>query len=61
MDTETRPTPRSADELMIVAVKIPRRLVAVIDNAAGNSWQTRNTIVKEALENHFKSKNQSSH
>ena len=43
------------EELQIVAIKIPRVLIALLDNAAGDSWQTRNTIIRQVLEDHFNS------
>lgn len=53
MDTEARAEPRPADELMVIAVKIPRGLVAVIDNAAGKNWDSRNRIVSEVIGQYF--------
>lgn len=41
------------DELKIVAIKIPRKLVAIIDNAADHSWDTRNMVIRRALEQYF--------
>ena len=50
----TNPVERhDKEELMIVAVKIPRVLVALLDNAADHSWDTRNAIVKKAIEQYF--------
>ena len=55
MSTSTPSVERpETDELEIVAIKIPRKLIAIIDNAAGHSWDTRNTIVRRALEKYFK-------
>ena len=54
MTTSVPPIERQdKEELQIVAIKIPRTLVATIDNAAGHSWDTRNAIVRKVLENHF--------
>ena len=54
MSTSPPPVERpETSDLKIVAIKIPRTLVATIDNAAGHSWDTRNAIVRKVLENHF--------
>ena len=56
MTTSVPPIERQdKEELQIVAIKIPRVLIALLDNAAGDSWQTRNTIIRQALEDHFNS------
>ncbi len=41
------------DELQIVAIKIPRVLIALLDNAADNNWDTRNRVIRRVLEQHF--------
>ena len=48
------------NDLVIVAVKIPRVLVALLDNAASNDWETRNTVVRRALEQYFQERQKSS-
>ena len=54
MTTPAQPIePQDKNELVIVAVKIPRVLVALLDNAASNDWETRNTVVRRALEQYF--------
>ncbi len=56
MTTSVPPIERQdKEELQIVAIKIPRVLIALLDNAAGDSWQTRNTIIRQVLEGHFNS------
>ena len=40
-------------ELMVVAAKIPRGIVVRLDRAAGNSWDTRNTVIRSILEQYF--------
>ena len=56
MSTSTPSVKRpETEELKIVAIKIPRVLIALLDNAAGDSWQTRNTIIRQVLEDHFNS------
>ena len=56
MTTSVPPIERQdKEELQIVAIKIPRVLIALLDNAAGDSWQTRNTIIRQVLEDHFNS------
>ena len=37
----------------VIAVKISRKLIARLDQAAGNSWDTRNRVVQEVLEQYF--------
>ena len=54
MSTTVPPIKRQdKNELVIVAVKIPRVQVALLDNAASNDWETRNTIVRRAIEQYF--------
>ncbi len=54
MSTTVPPIERQdKNELVIVAVKIPRVQVALLDNAASNDWETRNTIVRRAIEQYF--------
>ena len=54
MTTPARPIERhDKDELQIVAIKIPRVLIALLDNEASNDWETRNTIVRRAIEQYF--------
>ena len=54
MTTPARPIERKdKDELQIVAIKIPRVLIALLDNATGHSWETRNTVVRRAIEQYF--------
>ena len=56
MTTSVPPIERQdKEELQIVAIKIPRVLIALLDNAAGDSWQTRNTIIRQVIEDHFNS------
>lgn len=40
-------------ELVIVAAKLPRGIVVRLDRAAGNSWDTRNTVIRSILEQYF--------
>ena len=40
-------------ELMVVAAKIPRGIVVRLDRAAGNSWDTRNTVIRSILEQYL--------
>ncbi len=40
-------------ELVIVAAKIPRGIVCRLDRAAGNSWDTRNTVIRSILEQYL--------
>ena len=42
-----------ADELKLIAIKIPRVLIAKLDNAASNNWDTRNRVIRHLLEQHF--------
>lgn len=37
----------------VIAVKISRKLIAQLDRAAGNNWDTRNRVVQEVLEQYF--------
>ena len=53
MTTPARPIARhDKNELLLIAIKIPRVLIA-LDNAAGHSWETRNTVVRRAIEQYF--------
>ena len=57
MTTPARPIERhDKNELQIVAIKIPRVLIALLDNEASNDWETRNTIVRRIIERHFEKK-----
>ena len=40
-------------ELAVIAAKIPRGIVVRLDRAAGNSWDTRNTVIRSILEQYF--------
>jgi len=40
-------------ELTVIAAKIPRGIVARLDRAAGNSWDTRNTVIRSILEQYL--------
>ena len=40
-------------ELTVIATKIPRGIVVRLDRAAGNSWDTRNTVIRSILEQYF--------
>ena len=40
-------------ELVIVAAKLPRGVVCRLDRAAGNSWDTRNTVIRSILEQYL--------
>ena len=61
MSTTVHPIERQdKDELQLVAIKIPRVLVALLDNAASNDWDTRNGIIRRVLEQHFEEKAKSS-
>ena len=40
-------------ELVIVAAKIPHGIVCRLDRAAGNSWDTRNTVIRSILEQYL--------
>ena len=54
MTTPASPIERhDKNELQLVAIKIPRVLIALLDNAAGHSWETRNTVVRRAIEQYF--------
>ena len=46
-----KPPPKR--ELVIVAAKIPRGIVVRLDRAAGNSWDTRNTVIRSILEQYL--------
>ena len=41
-------------ELVIVAAKISRGIVARLDRAAGNSWATRNVVISRILEQYLR-------
>ena len=54
MSNKTRPVERpEKDDLKLIAVKIPRKLIALLDNAASNNWDTRNRVIRHILERHF--------
>ena len=40
-------------ELAVIAAKLPRGIVVRLDRAAGNSWDTRNTVIRSILEQYF--------
>ena len=40
-------------ELTVIPAKIPRGIVVRLDRAAGNSWDTRNTVIRSILEQYF--------
>ena len=46
-----KPPPKR--ELVIVAAKLPRGIVCRLDRAAGNSWDTRNTVIRSILEQYL--------
>lgn len=54
MTTPTRPIKlHDKNELQLIAIKIPRVLIALLDNAASNDWETRNSVIRRILEKHF--------
>ena len=44
--------PRTSD-LVTFSIKIPRALQAQLDTAAGNSWDSRNMVIRRILEQYF--------
>ena len=50
MSKSKRPVgrPRTSD-LVTFSIKIPRKLQAQLDKAAGNSWDTRNMVIRRIL------------
>ncbi len=44
--------PKTTD-LVTFSIKIPRKLQATLDTAAGNSWDSRNMVIRRILEQYF--------
>ena len=44
--------PKTSD-LVTFSVKIPRKLQATLDKAAGNSYDSRNMVIRRILEQYF--------
>ena len=44
--------PKTSD-LVTFSIKIPRKLQATLDKAAGNSWDSRNMVIRRVLEQYF--------
>ena len=54
MSKSTRSVERpETTDLKIVAIKIPRKLQAQLDKAAGNSYDSRNMVIRRILEQYF--------
>ena len=54
MENSKRPVgrPRTTD-LVTFSIKIPRKLQAQLEKAAGDSWDTRNMVIRRILEQYF--------
>ena len=54
MSKSKRPVgrPRTSD-LVTFSIKIPRKLQAQLDTAAGNSWDSRNMVIRRILTQYF--------
>ena len=51
---EVRPFDVSpANSQKVIAIKIPCKLIAQLDRAAGNSWDTRNRVIQQVLGQYF--------
>ena len=54
MSKSNRPVGRpKTSDLVTFSIKIPRKLQAQLDTAAGNSWDSRNMVIRRVLEQYF--------
>ena len=54
MSKSKRPVGRpKTSDLVTFSIKIPRKLQAQLDLAAGNSWDSRNMVIRRVLEQYF--------
>ena len=54
MSKSKRPVGRpKTSDLVTFSVKIPRKLQAQLDRAAGNSYDSRNMVIRRILEQYF--------
>ena len=54
MSDSKRPVGRpKTSDLVTFSIKIPRKLQAQLDTAAGNSWDSRNMVIRRVLEQYF--------
>ena len=54
LKSQRRPVGRpKTSDLVTFSVKIPRKLQAQLDRAAGNSYDSRNMVIRRVLEQYF--------
>ena len=54
MSKSKRPVGRpKTSDLVTFSIKIPRKLQAQLDKAAGNSYDSRNMVIRRVLEQYF--------
>ena len=54
MENSKRPVgrPRTSN-LKQISIKLPAKLLHTLDKAAGNSWDSRNMVIRRVLEQYF--------
>ena len=54
MENSKRPVGRpKTSDLVTFSIKVPRKLRDTLDIAAGNSWDSRNMVIRRILEQYF--------